>query len=120
MEKKGKRPPAPPRSPAGPVRDINEAFPRRPTARLARERLVVELLRLRSMFGEIAERYTADTEARIAALIETARSGKVPAARITELLETVWDLQVKPRKGRRKDLARVERAVDAIEKALSP
>lgn len=117
--KTGKRPPAPGPASAKPARKIKDAFSRKPTARVARERLVVEMQRLRSVFCEIAERYTADTEARIASLIESARSGGVPEEKIPALLDAIWALAVKPRKGRRKDLLRVERVVDTIEKALT-
>jgi hypothetical protein len=115
----GKRPPASAPPPAEPARKVVSAFARKPSPRLVRDRFVVEMHRLRSVFGEIAERYTADTEARIAALIETAKSGTIPAGKIPDFLETVRNLEVKPRKGRRKDLARIERIVDAIEKALT-
>jgi hypothetical protein len=117
--KSGKRPPASAMPPTKPARKVTAAFPRKPTARSARERFVVEMHRLRSVFGEIAERYTADTEARIASLIEAAKDGSIPARKIPELLETVRSLQVKPRKGRRKDLARLERVVGVIERTLS-
>lgn len=117
--KTGKRPPASATASAKPARKVRNAFSRKPTARVARERFVVEMQRLRSVFGEIAERYIADTEARIASLIETARSGAIPEEKIPELLEAIWALALKPRKGRRKDLSRVERVVDTIEKALS-
>jgi hypothetical protein len=117
--KTGKRPPASAKPPTEPARKLTAAFRRKPTTRTARERFVVEMHRLRSVFGEIAERFAADTEARIAALIEAAKDGSIPAGKIPELLETVRDLQVKPQKGRRKDLARVERVVGVIERALS-
>jgi hypothetical protein len=117
--KTGKRLPASAKPPTEPARKATTSFTRKPTARTARERFIVEMHRLRSVFGEIAERFAADTEARIASLIEAAKDGSIPARKMPELLETVRGLQVKPQKGRRKDLARVERVVGAIERALS-
>lgn len=117
--KSGKRPPAPVPSRPGPSHRIKDAFPRKPSARMARERLVVEMHRLRSLFAEIAQRYTADTEARIAALITTAESGTIPPTKVSEMLDAVWSVDVKPRKGRRKDLTRIEKVVDALERSLS-
>ena len=117
--KTGRRRPASPSPPTKPARKVTSAFSRKPSARTPRERFVMEMHRLRSVFGEIAERYTADTEARIAALIETAKSPTIPEGTIPDLLEKVRSLDVKPRKGRRKDLARIERVVAVIEKTLS-
>jgi len=115
----GKRPAASAPSRTERAPKVADALSRKPGARVARERLVVEMHRLRSLFGEIAQRYTADTEARIAALIATVESGTIPAAKARELLETIWSVDVRPRKGRRKDLGRIERIVDAIERSLA-
>lgn len=115
----GKHPPPPVPSPPGPAHKIKDAFPRKPSARMARERLVVEMYRLRSLFAEIAQRYTADTEARIAALITTAESKTIPPTKVSEMLDSVGSVDVKPRKGRRKDLARIEKVVDALERSLN-
>ena len=86
--------------------------------RLTREMLAIELRRVRSLFHEIAERYLADTEGRIVALIGEVESARLPAASLDRLLGEVRALKVKPRKGRRKDLGRIESMVDSLRKTL--
>jgi hypothetical protein len=44
--------------------------------------------------------------------------GKLSAAKVAELLTGIRDLAVKPQKGRRKDLARIERTIAALQKEL--
>jgi hypothetical protein len=44
--------------------------------------------------------------------------GRMTAAKVAGLLEGIRDLAVKPQKGRRKDLARIERTIEALQKAL--
>jgi hypothetical protein len=80
--------------------------------------LVLELRRLRAMFSEIAERYVADTEGEIAAVIEAVEGKPLPAARAERMLKILHDLSVKPRKGRRKDLARIGRAAASLRKGI--
>jgi len=80
--------------------------------------LVLELRRLRAMFSEIAERYVADTEGEIAAVMEAVEGKPLPTARVERMLKVLHDLSVKPRKGRRKDLARIGRAAASLRRVL--
>jgi hypothetical protein len=106
---------APP--PAGKKR-IPAALARKPGRTVAKDMLVLELRRLRAMFAEIAERYVANAEAGIAAVIEVVEGKSLSVARAGKMLEVVRALSVKPRKGRRKDLARIEGAVASLRKEL--
>lgn len=107
--------PAP--APAG-KKSIAAALARKPSRKVAKDMLVLELRRLRAMFTEIAERYVANAEGEIAAVIETVEGKSLPAARVEKMLEVVRRLTVKPRKGRRKDLARIEGATASLRKEL--
>jgi hypothetical protein len=109
-------PPAPKPPPA---RKIAAALSRPPTAKRSREILVLELRRLRALFIEISERYVANVEGKSAALIKSVEERKLSSAKVAELLEGIRDLAVKPQKGRRKDLARIERTIATIEKSLA-
>jgi hypothetical protein len=104
-------------APAGKKR-IAAALARKPTRTVAKDMLVLELRRLRAMFKEIAERYAANTEGEIAAVIEVVEGKSLSVARAGKMLEVVRALSVKPRKGRRKDLARIEGAVASLRKEL--
>ena len=121
---KGK-PPAGKAVPAGPgpgapagKKNVAAALARKPARKVAKDMLVLELRRLRAMFSEIAERYVAGAEGEIAAVIEAIEGKTFPAARVEKMLEVVRDLSVKPRKGRRKDLARIERAAASLRKVI--
>ena len=105
---------------AAPARkkDIAAAFARKPSRKVAKDMLVLELRRLRAMFTEIAERYVANSEGEIAAVIEAVEGKSLPVARVQKMLEVVRALSVKPRKGRRKDLARIEGAAAVLRKEL--
>jgi len=121
---KGK-PPTGKAAPAKPVvtvprggKSVAAALGRKPSRRTANDMLVLELRRLRAMFSEIAERYVADTEGGIAALIEAVEGKPLPVARVQRMLKILHDLSVKPGKGRRKDLARIGRAATSLHKAM--
>ena len=121
---KGK-PPAGKAAPAEPgataparKKSIAAALGRKPSRKAAKDMLVLELRQLRAMFSEIAERYVADTEGEIAAVIEAVEGKPPPAARVERMLKILHDLSVKPRKGRRKDLARIGRAAAALRKEM--
>src|SRR5512134_191568 len=101
-----------------PARKIAAALSRPPSAKRSREVLVLELRRLRALFLEIAERYVANVEGKSAALIKSVENGKLSSATVAELLEGIRDLAVKPQKGRRKDLARIERTIEGFQKTL--
>src|SRR5512135_516907 len=113
----GKAAPAGPSAPA-PVgkKNVAAALARKPSRKAAKDILVLELRRLRAMFTEIAERYVANTEGEIAAVIEAVEGKPLPAARAERMLKILHDLSVKPRKGRRKDLARIGKAVASLRK----
>jgi len=115
----GKAAPAEPdaTAPAG-KKNVAAAFARKPSRKVAKDMLVLEMRRLRAMFTEIAERYVANAEGEIAALIEAVEGKSLPAVRVEKMLEVVRGLTVKPRKGRRKDLARIEGATASIRKEL--
>ncbi|MCP2501566.1 MAG: hypothetical protein NCA08_08400 [Deltaproteobacteria bacterium] len=115
----GKPAPAEPGAavPAG-KKNIAAALARKPSRKVAKDMLVLELRRLRAMFTEIAERYVANAEGEIAAVIEAVEGKSLPAARVERMLEVVRGLTVKPRKGRRKDLARIEGATASLRKEL--
>ena len=102
-------------APAG-KKNVASALGRKPSRKTGREILVLELRRLRAMFTEIAERYVADTEGEIAAVIGAVEGKSLPAARLEAMLEILHDLSVKPRKGRRKDLARIGKAIASLRK----
>ena len=119
------KPPAGKAAPAGPgvtapagKKNVAAALARKPSRKAAKDILVLELRRLRAMFTEIAERYVANTEGEIAAVIEAVEGKPLPAARVERMLKVLHDLSVKPRKGRRKDLARIGRATASLRKAM--
>ncbi|MGZ8428806.1 MAG: hypothetical protein ACXWXD_04005 [Candidatus Deferrimicrobiaceae bacterium] len=123
---KGANPPSqaakkPPASPphASPAKKIAAALSRPPNPKRSREILLLELRRLRALFLEIAERYVANVEGKAASLIKTVEEGKLSAAVVAELLTEIRDLAVKPQKGRRKDLARIERTIETLHKTLA-
>jgi hypothetical protein len=111
-----KAPAAPPKVP--PAKPIAAALARPPTPKRSREILLLELRRLRALFLEISERYVANVEGKSASLIKAVEEGKLSSAKVVELLAGIRDLSVKPQKGRRKDLARIERTIEALQKAL--
>ncbi|HAM33269.1 MAG: hypothetical protein A2Z26_05975 [Deltaproteobacteria bacterium RBG_16_66_15] len=121
---KGK-PPAGKTSPAGSgsastagKKTVAAALARKPSRKVVKDMLLLELRRLRAMFTEIAERYVADAEGGMAAVIETVERKSLPAARLDGMLRIVRGLSIKPRKGRRKDLARIEKVVASVRKEL--
>ncbi|MBE0603675.1 MAG: hypothetical protein IH611_08610 [Deltaproteobacteria bacterium] len=99
-------------------RNIAAALGRKPSRKVAREMLLLETRRLRAVFAEIAERYVEETEGRIAAAIAAIEAKTLPARKIGKLLEAVQSLNVKPGKGRRKDLARIEKVTETLLKGL--
>lgn len=103
-------------SPGG--KNVAAALSRKPSRKVAREMLVLELRRLRALFSEIAERYVANTEGEIVAVIETIEGKPLAAAKVEAMLKLVRDLTVKPQKGRRKDLARIEEVAVTLRKEL--
>lgn len=103
--------------PAAP-RNVAAVLGRKPSRKAARDMLLIETRRLRAMFSEIAEHYVANTEGKIASVIDAVEARTLPAAKIDGMLKAVRDLTVKPQKGRRKDLSRIEKAAEGLLKAL--
>lgn len=99
-------------------RKIAAVLSRPPTPKRSREILVLELRRLRALFLEITERYVANVEANSASLIRAVEDRKLSSPQIRKLLDGVRDLTVKPQKGRRKDLARIERTIETLKKEI--
>ena len=99
-------------------KSVAAALARKPSRKVAKDMLVLELRRLRAMFTEIAERYVANAEGEIAAVIEAVEGKSLPASRVEKMLEVVRGLTVKPRKGRRKDLTRIEGIAASLRKEL--
>jgi hypothetical protein len=99
-------------------KNVAAALARKPSRKAAKDMLVLELRQLRAMFSEIAERYVADTEGEIAAVIEAVEGKPLPTARVERMLKVLHDLSVKPRKGRRKDLARIGRAAASLRRVM--
>ncbi len=100
------------------LRNIAAALGKKPSRKMEREMLLLETRRLRAMFSEIAERYAENTEGKIASVIEAMETKPLPAGKIAGMLRFVRDLAVKPQKGRRKDLVRIEKAAETLLKEL--
>jgi hypothetical protein len=100
-------------------RPVGKALARKRAPQVAREMLAVEMRRIRSLFIEIGERYLADVEGSIVAVVDELEKRKLPMPCVERLLKEVHSLSVKPRKGRRKDLARIESLVDGFRKTLA-
>jgi hypothetical protein len=99
-------------------RNIAAVLGHKPSRKTAREMLLIETRRLRAMFSEIAEHYVANTEGKIASIIDAIETRKLPTEKIDGMRKAVRDLTVKPQKGRRKDLSRIEKAAETLLKAL--
>ncbi|MBE0569805.1 MAG: hypothetical protein IH576_04105 [Deltaproteobacteria bacterium] len=99
-------------------KSVAAALARKPSRKVARDMLLLELRRLRAMFAEIAERYVANAQGEIAAVIENVERKSLSGSRIEKMLAVVRGLSVKPRKGRRKDLARIETIAASLRKEL--
>ena len=115
----GKAAPARPAAtaPAG-EKNVAAALARKPSRKTAKDILVLELRRLRTMFAEIAERYVADMEGEIAAVVKAVEGKSLPADRVEKMLKILHDLSVRPRKGRRKDLTRIGKATASLRKEM--
>ena len=99
-------------------RNIAAVLGHKPSRKGAREMLLIETRRLRAMFSEIAEHYVANTEGKIASVVDAIEARTLPAKKIDGMLKAVRGLTVKPQKGRRKDLSRIEKAAETLLKAL--
>jgi len=85
----------------------------------AERTLVAELDRLRAIVREVATRYLELLESEIAQIRETVLSSDSSSdrlARLTTMARALENLSVKPQKGRRKDLKRIEGLVAILNK----
>lgn len=117
---KGKTQPdaGPVAKPAPAPRNIAKVLGSKPSRKVTREMLLLETRRFRAMFSEIAERYVANTEGKIASVIDAIEATTLSAKKVAAMLKAVRGLAVKPQKGRRKDLLRIEKAAENLLKAL--
>lgn len=99
-------------------RNIAAVLGHKPSRKTGREMLLIETRRLRAMFSEIAEHYVANTEGKLASVVAAIEARKLPAKKVVGMLKAVRGLAVKPQKGRRKDLSRIEKAAGTLLKAL--
>lgn len=113
-----KKPALPSGKTASAPRNIAAVLGRKPSRKAAREMLLLETRRLRAMFSEIAEHYVANTEGKIASVIDAIEARTLSAEKIDGMLKALRDLTVKPQKGRRKDLSRIENTAETLLKAL--
>lgn len=93
-------------------------------AALARD-TAQEIQALRGVFSDILEIYRSRVDGQLAGLAEAFREagqdGNPPPARACKaILEQIRALKVKPRKGRGKDLARVEALAECLWELLPP
>jgi len=84
-----------------------------------------EIQALRGVFSDILEIYRSRVDGQLAGLSEAfreaEREGTPPPERaLKAMLETIRSLKVKPRKGRGKDLARVEALAECLWEILPP
>jgi len=101
--------------------------PRAASGRLTapQRELLVRLDHLRSATREIARAYLANLEHDIIELRETVASAKTPDGNkatlraINRMADVVDDLALKPHKGRRSDLKRVEKAIRTLHRVVS-
>ncbi|MBI4180032.1 hypothetical protein HY522_11490 [bacterium] len=80
--------------------------------------VVVEIRRVRTLFKEIASTYVSKMESRVLDLIQQVESLSANPERMERqvplMLKCVRDLSVKPAKGRRKDLKKLELLLDEL------
>jgi len=101
--------------------------PRAASGRLTapQRELLVRLDHLRSATREIARAYLANLEHDIMELREPVASAKTPDGNkatlraINRMADVVDDLALKPHKGRRSDLKRVEKAIRTLHRVVS-
>ena len=92
-----------------------------------RKELLAKLVRLRSATKEVGRSYLANLEHDIVELTELidgtgeGKDGKrtLKVSAIERMEEILEDVSIKPEKGRRRDLRRIEKAVRAMEQVLS-
>jgi HAMP domain-containing protein len=93
-----------------------------PAKNLPHKVVAEELAYLRKNFRDLAESFTAQVEAEISALQSAVKSiaasrKKLPARRtrdLRDMLELLRENEIKPTKGRRRDLKKVEKIVGEL------
>jgi transposase len=91
-----------------------------------REELLLELRRLRSLFQEIVDFYSVRGSAMIQRLVENVEAMgledsdlELTSEQYDQVISSIRRLDVKPKKGRRKDLKSIENLVEEIEDILT-
>jgi len=93
-----------------------------------RERLAGQLRRLRSLFQEIADAYTARVSAMIQRLVDpfeetdtvdSEAGGSLSVEKYEQIFTSIRALDVRPSKGRRRDLKRIEELAAEIEDIIN-
>ena len=84
----------------------------------ARKELLAQLQHLRTESKEIGRLYIANLQRDIVQLIDFLNEKQPPAAALTQMKERVENIRLKPEKGRRKDLRRIEDAVRSMRKIV--
>ncbi len=93
-----------------------------------REQLARELKALRSLFRDIVMRYQTNMEAKILTCVDRlSPSNDEPLSAdasnlktLQSLLSDIENLKLKPRKGRLKDIRRIDAAIEKISEILTP
>lgn len=122
------KPPGPKKAP-GPEnpRPPSRAKPRPPTGRrpTPQREVLLRLDHLRAVIREIARSYLANLEHDIIEIRETLGSAKTAHGRkamlraVDRIGEVLDDLTLKPHKGRRSDLRKVEKAIRVLQRVLA-
>lgn len=98
-----------------PARRPASADPGSQAAFEALKSLQLELRRLRSLAKEIAAAYVSKLEARAEQMADRlGEAAAIDAGAIGVILKKIRDLNVKPHKGRRKDLRKLEELLETI------
>lgn len=89
--------------------------------------LVAQLYGLRSELSEILERYSSNTNAKITGFIEMFNASeevegqetpKIETKKLKAVVKKIDEMKLKPKKGRAKDLERIEDILDKIDDVL--
>ncbi len=111
-----------------PARVSERKEERRTVSRADREKLVVEIRHLRTLFQEIADAYVARVSAMIQRLADSVENNDavgegaevdLPLAHYQQIVSSIRRLSVKPEKGRRRDLKRIEELVGQIDEIIN-
>lgn len=82
----------------------------------ARKELLAQLQHLRTEAKEISRLYVANLQRDIVQLIDFLNEKQIPNATLVQMKEELDDISLKPEKGRRKDLRRIEDVVRSMRK----